>query len=112
MSQSIRALSKLMAPGRTLVAPRSERTHDGCMSATYPLKSLVRLGRGRKRVKRYKTVRHQLLHDPTVPGVLELLGIQTADRGTQEFVVQRAAKSGWLLPPERNLMRTAGFPGI
>ena len=82
------------------------------MSATYPLKSLVRLGRGRKRARRYTTVRHQLLHNPTVPGVLELLGIEAADRSTQEFVVQRAAQSGWLLPPERNLMRTAGYPGI
>ena len=82
------------------------------MSATSSLKSLVRFGRGHKRVRRYATVRHQLLHNPTVPGVLDLLGIQTADRSTQEFVVQRAAATGWLLPPELNLMRSAGFPGV
>jgi hypothetical protein len=79
------------------------------MSATYPLRSLIRLRRPRKR---YATVRHKLLHSPTVPGVLDLLGIAEADRETQEFVVQRAAQSGRLLPPERNLMRGAGFPGI
>jgi hypothetical protein len=77
-----------------------------------PLKSLVRLGRGRKRERRYKTVRHQLLHNPTVPGVLEFLGVQMADRPTQESAVQRAVQTGWLFPPERDLMRNAGFPGI
>ena len=82
------------------------------MSATYPLRSLIRFRRPRKRVRRYATVRHKLLHNPTVPGVLDLLGIAEADRETQEFVVQRAAQSGWLLPPERNLLRSAGFPGI
>jgi hypothetical protein len=82
------------------------------MGATHPLKSLVRLGLGRKRAHRYTTARHRLLHNPTVPGVLEFLGIHAADRSTQEFVVQRAAQSGWLLPPERNLMRSAGFPGV
>jgi IS4 transposase len=82
------------------------------MQARRPLRSLVRIGRGRRRERRYKTVRHQLLHNPTVPGVLEFLGVQLADRPSQESAVQRAVHSGWLLPPERNLMRTAGWPGI
>jgi hypothetical protein len=81
------------------------------MSATSPLRSLIRLRRP-KRARRYTTVRHKVLHNPTVPGVLQVLGIAHADRETQEFVVQRAAQSGWLLPPERNLMRSAGFPGV
>ena len=85
--------------------------HDGCMR-TRPLQSLVRIGRGQRRERRYKTIRHQLVHNPTVPGILEYLGVQTADRSTQESAVQRAVQTGWLLPPERNLMRTAGWPGI
>ena len=77
-----------------------------------PLQSLVRVGRGRKRIRRYRTVRHQLLHNPSVPGILDLLGVQMADRSTQEAAVRRAVQIGWLLAPERDLMRTAGWPGI
>jgi hypothetical protein len=77
-----------------------------------PLRALVRIGRGRKRERRYKTVRHQLIHNPTVPGILEFLGVQTADRSTQESAVQSAVQTGWLQPPERNLMRRTGWPGI
>jgi hypothetical protein len=72
----------------------------------------MRFGHDRNRECRYKTVRHQLLQNPTVPGVLEFLGVQTADRATQEHVVQRAVQIGWLFPPERDLMRNAGFPGV
>ena len=77
-----------------------------------PLRALVRMGRGQKRERRYKTVRHQLLHNPTVPGILDFLGVQTADRSTQESAVQRAVQTGWLQAPERNLMRRYGWPGI
>jgi hypothetical protein len=77
-----------------------------------PLRKLVRLGRGSKRERRYKTVRHQLLHNPSVPGILDFLGVQMADRSTQESAVQRAVQIGWLLAPERDLMRDAGWPGI
>jgi hypothetical protein len=66
-----------------------------------PLRKLVRLGRGSKRERRYKTVRHQLLHNPSVPGILDFLGVQ-----------MRAVQIGWLLAPERDLMRNAGWPGI
>jgi hypothetical protein len=79
---------------------------------TGPLQSLVRIGRGRKRVRRYRTVRHQLLHNPSVPGILDFLGVQMADRSTQEAAVQRAVQIGWLMAPERDLMRGAGWPGI
>jgi hypothetical protein len=72
----------------------------------------VRIGRGQKRERRYKTVRHQLVHNPTVPGTLDFLGVQMADRPAQESAVQRAAQTGWLLPPERNLMRRCGWPRI
>jgi hypothetical protein len=85
--------------------------HDRYMN-TRPLKSLVRIGRGSKRERRYKTVRHQLAYNPSVPGILEFLGVQMADRSTQESAVQRAVQIGWLLAPERDLMRTAGWPGI
>jgi hypothetical protein len=64
------------------------------------------------RVRRYATLRHKVLHNPTVPGIIEHLGIAQADCESEEFVVQRAAQSGWLLPPERNLLRSAGFPGV
>jgi len=47
-----------------------------------------------------------------VPGILDLLGVQMADRSTQETAVQRAVQTGWLQPPERNLMRRTGWPGI
>jgi hypothetical protein len=77
-----------------------------------PLQTLVRFGRGSTRERRYKTVRHQLVHNPSVPGILEFLGVQTADRSTQESTVQRAAHTGWLLAPERDLMRVSGWPGI
>ena len=77
-----------------------------------PLQALVRFGTGRKRERRYTTVRHQLIHNPTVPGILDLLGVQMADRSTQETAVQRAVQTGWLQPPERNLMRRTGWPGI
>jgi hypothetical protein len=77
-----------------------------------PLQSLVRIGRGSRRSRRYKTVRHQLAHNPSVPGILEFLGVQMADRSTQELAVQRAVQIGWLLAPERDLMRVAGWPGI
>jgi hypothetical protein len=77
-----------------------------------PLKKLVRIARGQRRERRYKTVRHQLLQNPTVPGILDFLGVQTADRRTQESAVQRAVHTGWLFPPERDLLRTAGWPGI
>ena len=79
---------------------------------TRPLQALVRIGRGQKRERRYKTVRHQLVHNPTVPGILEFLGVQMADRSTQESAVQRAVQTGWLLAPERNHMRSCGWPGI
>jgi hypothetical protein len=79
---------------------------------TRPLKSLVRIGRGSKREGRYKTVRHQLAYNPSVPGILEFLGVQMADRSAQESAVQRAAQIGWLLAPERDFMRNAGWPGI
>jgi hypothetical protein len=79
---------------------------------TRPLKTLVRIARGQRRERRYKTVRHQLVHNPTVPGILDFLGVQMADRSTQETAVQRAAQTGWLQPPERNLMRRTGWPGI
>lgn len=77
-----------------------------------PLYSLVRFGRGSRRQRRYKTVRHQLAHNPSVPGILEFLGVQMADRSTQESTVRRAVQIGWLLPPERDLMRASGWPGI
>jgi hypothetical protein len=77
-----------------------------------PLKALVRMARGQRRERRYKTVRHQLVHNPTVPGILEFLGVQMADRPAQESAVQRAVQTGWLQPPERNLMRRTGWPGI
>ena len=76
-----------------------------------PLQSLVP-GRRGKRTRRYRTFRHQLLHNPSVPGILQLLGVQAADRPTQEAAVQRAVQIGWLLTPERDLMRSAGWPGI
>jgi hypothetical protein len=79
---------------------------------TKPLKTLVRMAQGKKRERRYKTVRHQLLHNPTVPGILEFLGVHTADRATQESAVQRAVQTGWLCPPERDLLRSAGWPGL
>jgi hypothetical protein len=82
------------------------------MNARHLHRALVRFGLGRRRERRYKTVRHQLAHNPTVPGVLEFLGVQMADRSTQESAVQRAVQIGWLLPPEQNLMRSAGWPGI
>jgi len=47
-----------------------------------------------------------------VQGILQLLGVQMADRSTQEASVQRAVRLGSLFPPERSLMRTAGWPGI
>jgi hypothetical protein len=47
-----------------------------------------------------------------VPVILDFLGVQMADRSTQEASVQRAVQLGSLLPPERALMRTAGWPGI
>jgi hypothetical protein len=47
-----------------------------------------------------------------VPGILDFLGVQTADRRTQESAVQRAVHTGWLFPPECDLLRTAGWPGI
>jgi hypothetical protein len=47
-----------------------------------------------------------------VPAILDILGVQTADRTTQEASVQRAVQLGSLLPPERALLRTAGWPGI
>ena len=87
------------------------RAHDRYMQLA-PLRSLVRLGHGGKRVRRYRTVRHQLLHNPSVPGILELLGVQMADRSAQEAAVRRAAQIGLLLAPERDLMRSAGWPGI
>jgi hypothetical protein len=77
-----------------------------------PLHPLVRFGRGNRREHRYKTVRHQLVHNPSVPGILEFLGVQMADRATQESTVQRAVRTGWLLAPERDLMRVSGWPGI
>jgi hypothetical protein len=77
-----------------------------------PLQSLVRIGHGSRRERRYKTVRHQLVHNPSVPGVLEFLGVQMADRSIQESTVQRAVHTGWLLAPERDLMRVSGWPGI
>jgi hypothetical protein len=72
--------------------------------------SLARAGRGCGR--RNQSARHRLPHPPTVPGILQFLGVQIADRSTQESSVQRAVQLGSLLPPERNLMRTAGWPGI
>jgi hypothetical protein len=77
-----------------------------------PLKSLVRIGRGSRREPRYKSVRHQVAHNPSVPGILEFLDVQMADRSTQESAVQRAVQTGWLLAPERDLMRVSGWPGI
>ena len=77
-----------------------------------PLKTLVRIGRGQKRERRYKTVRHQLVHNPTVPGILEFLGVEMADRSVQEIAVQRAVKTGWLLAPEASFLRSCGWPGI
>jgi hypothetical protein len=35
-----------------------------------------------------------------------------SDRSIQETAVQRAVQTGWLQPPERNLMRRTGWPGI
>jgi hypothetical protein len=77
-----------------------------------PLHSLVRIGRGSRRERRYETVRHLLVHNPSVPRILDFLGVQTADRSIQESAVQRAAQTGSLLAPERDLMRVSGWPGI
>ena len=103
---SQRAMEASPSPGRTLVAPLRGCTHDRYMT-TSPLKSLVRFGRGSRRERRYKTVRHQLVHSPSVPGILEFLGVDMADRSTQELAVRRAVQIGWLLAPERDLMRAA-----
>jgi hypothetical protein len=78
---------------------------------TRALKTLMRSSRGLKRERRYKTVRHQLLHNPTVPGILEFLGVPAADRTTQESAVRRAAQVGTLFPRECAVMRSAGWPG-
>jgi hypothetical protein len=77
-----------------------------------PRKAPVRLGRSSRRERRSRTIRQQLLHNPSVPRILEFLGVQTADRSTQESAVKRAAQIGWLLAPERDVMRSAGWPGI
>jgi hypothetical protein len=85
--------------------------HDRYMNMR-PLQSVVRSGRGSRRERRYKTVRHEPVHNPSVPGILEFLGVDTADRAAQESAVQRAVQTGWLLAAERDLMRVSGWPGI
>jgi len=76
------------------------------------LRKFVKYGRASRRKRRYRTVRHQTLHCPSVPSILEVLGVHGADRATQQHAVQRAAQIGWLFPRERELMRSAGFPGV